>query len=82
MITCKYKNIQIWKYTNIHLEKYKREKFKRVCIENNIQNVNKETNKPNKEKIYESNKYKETHVEKYLFGIIKEYIKTRKYKTM
>ena len=27
-------------------------------------------------------KYIEMHVEKYLFEIIKEYVKTRKYKTM
>ena len=25
--------MQIWKYTNIHVEKYKCEKFKRVCKE-------------------------------------------------
>ena len=28
MIISKYKNIQIWKYTNIHVEKYKCEKCK------------------------------------------------------
>ena len=27
------KNIQIWKYTNIHVEKYKCEQYKRVCKE-------------------------------------------------
>ena len=54
-------------------------------------NVNKYTNKQNKEKIYKSNKYIEMcikmnmkiykyiemHVEKYLFEIIKEYIKNK-----
>ena len=30
--------------------------------------------KPNKENIYKTNKYIEMHVEKYFFGIIKEYI--------
>ena len=29
----KYKNMQIWKYTNIHVEKYKYKKCKRVCKE-------------------------------------------------
>ena len=33
MIIRKCKNIQIWKYTNIHVEKYKCEKCKRVCKE-------------------------------------------------
>ena len=30
----KYKNVQMWKYANIHLEKYKCEKCKRVCMYN------------------------------------------------
>ena len=29
----KYRSIQIWQYTNIHVEKYKYEKYKRVCKE-------------------------------------------------
>ena len=29
----KYKNWQIWKHTNIHVEKYKCEKCKKVCKE-------------------------------------------------
>ena len=33
MKMCKYKNRQIWKYTNIHVEKYKCEKCKKVCKE-------------------------------------------------
>ena len=33
MIICKCKNIQIRKYTNIHAEKYKCEKYKNVCKE-------------------------------------------------
>ena len=33
MIIKKYENIQIWKYANIHVEKYKCEKCKRVCKE-------------------------------------------------
>ena len=68
MIIRKCKNIQIWKYTNIHAEKYKCEKCKRVCKESKyiyIKNhkltssrkVYNDTNKPNKEKIYKSNKY-------------------------
>ena len=30
----KYKNIQIWKYTYIHVEKQKCEKCKRACKKN------------------------------------------------
>ena len=33
MTIWKYKNIQIYKYTNIHVEKQKCEKCKRVCKE-------------------------------------------------
>ena len=29
----KHKNVKIWRHTNIHVEKYKREKCKRVCKE-------------------------------------------------
>ena len=50
----------------MHVEKYKCEKCKRVCKESKYiciknhkvtpnRNVNKDTNKPNKEKIYKSN---------------------------
>ena len=50
--------MQIWKYTNIHVKKYKCGKCKRVCKESKYiykshqitsnRNVNKDTNKPNK----------------------------------
>ena len=33
MIIQKCKNIQIWKYKNIHVEKYECKKCKRVCTE-------------------------------------------------
>ena len=36
IIISKCTNIQIWKYANIHVEKYKREKCKRVCKESEI----------------------------------------------
>ena len=85
----------------MHVEKYKCEKCKRVCNKVNgyikkhkltsNRNVKKHTNKPNKYKIYKSNKYIEMcikmnmkiykyiemHVEKYLFEIIKEYVKNK-----
>ena len=38
MNVCKIKNIQIWRYTNIHVEKYKCEKCKRVCKEGKDKN--------------------------------------------
>ena len=38
MHVCKIKNIQIWRYTNIHVEKYKCEKCKRVCKEGKDKN--------------------------------------------
>ena len=57
-----YENMKIWKYTNIHVEKYKCGKRKRVCkeiiyiyINQNVtsnRNVNKETNKRNKKNKY------------------------------
>ena len=59
----KCRSIQIWQYTNIHVEKYKYEKCKRVCKESKykyIKNCKVTPNrnvKPNKEKIYKSSKY-------------------------
>ena len=72
-----YTNIQICKYANRHVEKYKCEK----CIKaTNIQKcmyiyIYIYTNTKIK-------KYIEIHIEKYLFEIIKEYIKNTKHKNM
>ena len=58
--------MQIWKYNNKHVEKINVKNVKEYVKEVNIyknykvtsnRNVNKETNKPKKEKIYKSNKY-------------------------
>ena len=65
MTTWKCKNIQIRKYTNIHVEKYKCEKCQRVCKESKY--IYK---KPSKEKTYKNNKHiemctkthKKTHI--------------------
>ena len=81
----KYKNIQIWKYTNIHVEKCKCEKCKRICKQSKYiymknykvtsnRNVNKETNKQNKERIYKNSKDIEMCI-----NIYKIYIQTWKY---
>ena len=71
MIPWKYKNIKIWKYTNIHLEKWKcknvEEYVKKVNIF--IKNCKVTSNRnvePNKERIYKSNKYIETRIQKYM----------------
>ena len=63
MIIWKYKIIQIWEYTNVHVEKYRCEKFTRECKESKYiykiykgyklqtittnRNVNKEIKKKN-----------------------------------
>ena len=63
MIIWKYKIIQIWEYTNVHVEKYRGEKFIRECKESKYiykiykgyklqtittnRNVNKEIKKKN-----------------------------------
>ena len=65
-----YENIKIYKYTNMQIYMYKNINVKNVkeyakkvnlYIKNYKvtpnRNVNKDTNKPNKEKIYKSNKY-------------------------
>ena len=56
--------MQIGKYTNIHVEKYKCEKCKRVCKESKYIYI---YIKPSKEKIYKNNKkyikiYKNTYI--------------------
>ena len=76
----------IWKYTNVHGEKYKCEKCKRVCKESKYiyTNVNKEPNKRDKEKINKNKKYIEmcNVCRKYLCENLKRYIKNRKHKNM
>ena len=54
--------MQIGKYTNIHVEKYKCEKCKRVCKESKYIYI---YIKPSKEKIYKNNKYIEMCIKIY-----------------
>ena len=59
-----FKNVKIRKYTNVHVKQYECEECQRVCKESQYlyksykvtsnKNVNKERNKPNKEKIYKT----------------------------
>ena len=98
--------MKICKYANIHVEKCKCEKCKRVNKESkyiyiyiyiyiyNYQVISNRNVKPNKEKIYKSNKciiYKNIYIDKhenikicrsacrkYLFEVIKEYKKKQK----